>query len=64
MKVIVVGASGVLGRAVVAALESRHEVVKVGRSVGDIRVDITDEASLEALFEQVGAFDAALEKEL
>ena len=58
MRVIIVGAGGVLGQTVVAALESRHDIVKVGRKSGDFRADITDEASLEALFDQVGAFDA------
>jgi nucleoside-diphosphate-sugar epimerase len=31
MKIIVIGASGTIGPAVAAALESRHDVVRVSR---------------------------------
>ena len=58
MKILVVGASGVLGRAVVAALAARHEIVGAGRSHGDHRVDIMSDASVEALFSAVGPVDA------
>ncbi|SDK87347.1 NAD(P)-dependent dehydrogenase, short-chain alcohol dehydrogenase family [Pseudomonas delhiensis] len=58
MKIILVGASGTLGQAVASELGQRHEIVRVGRSSGDLRVDITDSASIRALFEQVGPFDA------
>ena len=40
MKVMVVGATGMIGRAVVEKLAARHEVIKVGRTGGDYRVDI------------------------
>ncbi len=33
MKVVIIGASGTLGRAVVDELSPRHEIVKVGRKV-------------------------------
>lgn len=58
MKILVVGASGVVGRAVVAALADRHEVIGAGRSHGDPRVDITSDASVQSLFESVGLVDA------
>jgi NAD(P)-dependent dehydrogenase (short-subunit alcohol dehydrogenase family) len=58
MKIVVVGATGTVGKAVVAALAGRHEVVKVGKRGGDRQVDITDSASIRRLFEQVGRFDA------
>ncbi len=58
MKIIVIGATGTLGRAVTAELENDHEVVKVGFTDGDIQVDIADIASIKAMFEQVGPFDA------
>ena len=35
MKIVVVGATGTIGKAVVAALAGRHEVVKVGKRGGD-----------------------------
>ena len=60
MKIILVGASGVIGNAVDAELRARHEVVRVGRASGDFQVDIADPASIRHLYEQVGEFDALL----
>ncbi|KJK01972.1 short-chain dehydrogenase [Pseudomonas sp. 21] len=60
MKIILIGASGTLGQAVANELGQRHEIVRVGRNSGDYRVDITDSASIRALFEQVGGFDALI----
>jgi NAD(P)-dependent dehydrogenase (short-subunit alcohol dehydrogenase family) len=58
MKVVVFGASGTVGRAVVETLGTRHEVVQVGRSTCDYRVDITDDAGVHALFDKIGNVDA------
>ncbi len=58
MRIIVIGATGTIGKEVVRALEGRHEVVKVGHRGGDHQVDITDKGSIERLFREVGAFDA------
>ncbi len=58
MKIIVVGSTGTLGTAVTDDLEKDHEVVKVGFSEGDVQVDIADIASIRAMFEQIGPFDA------
>jgi NADP-dependent 3-hydroxy acid dehydrogenase YdfG len=60
MKIILIGASGTLGSAVDKALNTRHEIVKVGRKSGDFQVDITDPASIEQLFSKVGDFDAVV----
>jgi len=58
MKIVVVGATGTIGKFVVAALQGRHDVVKVGNRGGDHRVDITDTSSIRALFKAIGRFDA------
>lgn len=58
MRIMVVGASGTIGRAVVAELGQRNEIITVGRSSGDVRMDITDNRSIRAAFEKVGAIDA------
>lgn len=58
MKIILIGASGTLGQAVANELGQRHDIIHVGRSSGDFNVDITDSASIQALFEKVGSFDA------
>ncbi|MFJ8746302.1 short chain dehydrogenase [Embleya sp. NPDC127516] len=59
MRVIVIGAGGTLGSAIAAGLETRHDVVRVGRR-GPVRADLTDRASLDAMFDEVGAFDAVV----
>ncbi|MGC0152569.1 short chain dehydrogenase [Chromobacterium vaccinii] len=57
MKILLVGASGILGRAVHQAL-SHHQIITAGRGSGDLRVDITDSASVQQMFEQAGRLDA------
>ncbi|MEV6948719.1 short chain dehydrogenase [Streptomyces sp. NPDC051172] len=59
MKVVLIGASGTLGQAVRVALRHRgHEVITASRSNADISVDITDPASIAALYKKVGRVDA------
>ena len=58
MKIIVIGASGTVGRAVAQELNQRHEVIRVGRTQGDYQVDITSQQSVENLFEKIGRVDA------
>ena len=57
MKIIVIGASGTIGREVVNAL-SNHDVIAVTRKGGDLNADIRDVASLRAMFAKVGKVDA------
>lgn len=54
------GASGTIGRAVAAELGSRHDIVKGGSKSGDIRLDITDPASIGAAFRKLGKVDAVV----
>lgn len=58
MKIVIIGASGTVGRAVTDELSRRHEVIRVGRTQGDEQVDITSQASVQALFEKIGPVDA------
>lgn len=58
MKIMVIGASGTVGKAIVANLQADHEVIRVGRSSGDLQVDLTDDASVDQLFRQSGKLDA------
>jgi NAD(P)-dependent dehydrogenase (short-subunit alcohol dehydrogenase family) len=58
MRVIVVGATGTIGKAVVKLLSMEHEVVRVASRSGDYRVDMTDNDSIVKLFQEVGPFDA------
>lgn len=56
--VLVVGASGLLGGEVVRALDGRADVIPASRTGSQQAVDITDPASIEALFGRVGSVDA------
>ncbi|WP_026464264.1 short chain dehydrogenase [Adhaeribacter aquaticus] len=58
MKIIIVGGAGTIGNKVTADLEKDHEVIKVGRTSGDIQADITQPESIEVMFKTIGSFDA------
>lgn len=58
MKIIIIGASGTVGRAVAQELNQRHEVILVGRTQGDYQVDITSQQSVQNLFAKTGRVDA------
>jgi len=60
MKILVVGATGTIGKAVASALQARHEVVAVSRSAAQYPADITDKASLEKAFAAIGKVDAII----
>lgn len=59
-KIIVIGASGTIGKGIVEQLGLRHEVISVGRSSGQYQVKIEDPASVQALFEKVGKVDGVV----
>lgn len=60
MKIIIVGATGTLGKKVAEAFTQKHEIIRVGNTKGDVQVDITNETSIKNMFEQIGAFDALI----
>ncbi len=60
MKVIVIGATGTIGRAIVALLTPDHDLVRVGFRSGDFKVDLASKASIRQLFQDVAGFDAVI----
>lgn len=58
MKVIVVGGTGTIGKAVVKELGQRHQIVVASHRHGDVQVDIQDKQSIENMYKAVGKFDA------
>jgi len=60
MKIIIVGATGTMGKHLVSALENEHEVIKVSSEGGDFQADFTSTESIEKMFQQVGPFDALI----
>lgn len=60
MRIIIIGATGTIGKHIVKALEKDHEVVKVGSKSGDLQVNLSDPASIKAMYEKAGTFDAVI----
>ena len=60
MKIIIVGASGTMGKHLTSAFEKEHEVIKAASESGDIQVDITSTKSIESMYKQAGAFVALI----
>lgn len=60
MKIILVGASGTIGKSVAEALAGRHKIVRVGRTSGDVRVDLADPEAIKEMYRSVGEFDAVV----
>ncbi|MDV3510585.1 short chain dehydrogenase [Stenotrophomonas sp. C4297] len=60
MKILLVGASGTLGQAVAHQLGQLHQILAAGRNSGELRVDLTDDASVAELFSRTGPVDAVI----
>ena len=60
MRIVLIGASGTIGRAVAKELSARHEIIEVGHSKGDITVDICSQESIDNLYKQVQNIDAVV----
>ena len=58
LRILLIGASGTLGRAVVSELGARHEIISAGSKSGDIRIDIANPASIVAGLATAGPLDA------
>lgn len=60
MRIMLIGASGTIGNAIGQALSERHEILRVGRSGGDLRADIADPNALRAMFRTAAPYDAVV----
>ncbi len=60
MKILVMGATGTIGKEIVRNMEERHTVVKVGNTKGDYQVDIRSQQSIQELFDIIGMVDAII----
>ena len=60
MRILIVGATGTIGSAVVAALQGRHELVLASQQKSPENVDIMDQASIRALLARIGRLDAVV----
>ncbi|HYP68525.1 MAG TPA: short chain dehydrogenase [Thiobacillaceae bacterium] len=60
MRILVVGATGTIGRAVVAALSSGNEILPVSRQSTALTVDLADPGSIRELYRSAGMLDAVV----
>jgi len=60
MKIILLGASGIIGKATKNELKKRHQVISVCRNNCDISVDMTSNESIENMYKEIGSFDALI----
>jgi NAD(P)-dependent dehydrogenase (short-subunit alcohol dehydrogenase family) len=58
LRILVIGASGMLGRAIVSELGGRHDVIAAGSKSGDVRIDIADPESIAAALAAAAPLDA------
>ncbi|CAH0536379.1 short chain dehydrogenase [Vibrio marisflavi] len=60
MKILIIGANGVIGREVTKALKDQHEIITAGRTSGDIHLDITSTDSISTALTSIGQLDAII----
>lgn len=59
-KIILIGATGIIGQAICKELEEDCKIIKVGRSSGDFQVDIESSESIIALYSKHKDADAVI----
>lgn len=60
MKIIIIGGTGTIGKAIVGELSSRHDIISAGHTNGDVQVDITSKSSIDAMYKKVRNIDAVV----
>lgn len=58
MKILLIGANGTIGKHVAQELEQRHQLIKVGKTSGDIQCDIANVDDIKKMFDKAGKVDA------
>ena len=60
MKIILIGASGTIGRHIHETLTKKHHVYRASRESGDLKVDIASAESIELMYKSVADIDAVI----
>ena len=60
MKILLIGASGTIGKRIYETMSAKHEIVKASRTGGDVSVDITSASSIEDMYKGVENIDAVI----
>ncbi len=60
MKILIIGASGTIGKAVAENLKDQHELITANYNSGEVQVDLSSIDSIKAMFDQIGSVDAVI----
>ena len=60
MKILIIGATGTIGKAVAANLSDQHDLITASHNSGDVRIDLSSVESIQAMFDQTGPVDAVI----
>jgi NAD(P)-dependent dehydrogenase (short-subunit alcohol dehydrogenase family) len=60
MKIIVIGGTGIIGKAVVNSLKENHEVIVTSRTAGDYQLDIENKGAIAKMFEDIKDVDGII----
>ncbi|MCC8998129.1 MAG: short chain dehydrogenase [Candidatus Contendobacter sp.] len=60
MRILVIGATGTIGRAIVEALAARHDVIPASHRSTPLTVDLAQPDSIRALYRAIGPVDAVV----
>ena len=58
MKILIIGGTGTIGNKVSNYLAKKYQVIRAGRSSGEVTVDIADSRSIKNMFDAIGKVDA------
>lgn len=60
MKIIIIGANGVIGSHLSRTLEGEHELIRASANKSEYQIDFTSAESVKEFYKKVGAFDALI----
>ena len=60
MRILLIGATGTIGKAIAAALGHSHELLRASRQRAPLKVDIADPGSIRGLYAKVGKVGAVI----
>jgi len=60
MKILLIGASGTIGRRIYETLSKKHHIVRASREGEDVNVDMTSADSIEQMYKSVADIDAVI----
>jgi NAD(P)-dependent dehydrogenase (short-subunit alcohol dehydrogenase family) len=60
MRILIVGATGLIGGEVVKLLGAEHDIVTASRKGSDLHADLSNKPSIESMYQQAGTLDAVI----